>query len=168
MVHQMLHTRVCYGTPNVTYQSVLWYTKSVVNSVNHKSNFRRTSRYSVFLTCFLFWRVPVWISAIIYLSRLQLFLSLGICCSMGWCSWLRLHYKQVRFPIVSLGVFIYLIIPVALWHWSRLCFQRKWVPATSLGGDKGRGLGMTTLLPSCSEILGASKSWIPKGLSRPV
>jgi hypothetical protein len=40
-----------------------------------------------------------------------------------------------------------------------------------LGGKDGWCLGLTTLPPSCAdcvEILGASTSWDPKGLSRPV
>jgi hypothetical protein len=40
-----------------------------------------------------------------------------------------------------------------------------------LGGKNGRCVGLTTLSPSCAdclEILGASTSWSPKGLSRPV
>jgi hypothetical protein len=40
-----------------------------------------------------------------------------------------------------------------------------------LGGKGGRCIELTTLPPSCAdclEILGASTSWSPKGLSRPV
>jgi hypothetical protein len=40
-----------------------------------------------------------------------------------------------------------------------------------LGGKGGRCVGLTTLPPSCADCLknlGASTSWIPKGLSRPV
>jgi len=40
-----------------------------------------------------------------------------------------------------------------------------------LGGKGGRCVGLTTLLPSCAdclEIWGASNSWKPQGLSRPV
>jgi hypothetical protein len=40
-----------------------------------------------------------------------------------------------------------------------------------LGGKDGRCVGLTNLPPSCAgslEILGASTSWSPKGLSRPV
>jgi hypothetical protein len=41
----------------------------------------------------------------------------------------------------------------------------------SMGCKGGRCVGLTTLPPSCTyclEILGASTSWNPKGLSRPV
>jgi hypothetical protein len=41
----------------------------------------------------------------------------------------------------------------------------------SLGGKGSRCVGLTTLPPSCAdclEILGASTSWYPQGLSRPV
>jgi hypothetical protein len=40
-----------------------------------------------------------------------------------------------------------------------------------LGGKGGRCVGLKTLPPSCAyclEILGASTSWSPKGLSRPL
>jgi hypothetical protein len=40
-----------------------------------------------------------------------------------------------------------------------------------LGGKRGRCVGLTTLPPSCADCLqnlGASTSWNPKGLSRPV
>jgi len=40
-----------------------------------------------------------------------------------------------------------------------------------LRGKGGRCVGLATLLPffaNCLEILGASTSWRPKGLSRPV
>ena len=38
-------------------------------------------------------------------------------------------------------------------------------------GEGGRSVELTTLLSSCDDFLeipGASTSWIPKGLSRPV
>jgi hypothetical protein len=85
-----------------------------------------------------------------------------------WCSWLRLHYKWVRFPMASLEFLIYLILPATLQHGSRLNLQWKSVPAISFEGESGRCVGMTTLPPWCAEILGVLTSWIPKGLFRPV
>jgi hypothetical protein len=37
-----------------------------------------------------------------------------------------------------------------------------------LGGERARCVGLTTLPPSCLEILEASTSWSHTGLSRPV
>jgi len=37
-----------------------------------------------------------------------------------------------------------------------------------VGGKGGRCVGLTTLPPSCTEILGVSTSWVPRGLSRVV
>ena len=55
-----------------------------------------------------------------------------------------------------------------LWAWVRLGFNRNWAPE---GGKYGRCLGLTNLQRSCAdclEILGASKSWSPRGLSRTI
>jgi hypothetical protein len=50
----------------------------------------------------------------------------------GWCSgWgtaLQTGRARDRFPMVSLKFFIDIILPAALWPWSRLSLQQKWVP----------------------------------------
>jgi len=53
---------------------------------------------------------------------------------------------------------------IGIFHWRneyQECF---------LGGKGGRFLGLTTLPPSCTDctVLGASTSWKPRDLSRPV
>jgi hypothetical protein len=40
--------------------------------------------------------------------------------SVGWDTALQAGRSRVRFPMVSLEFFIYIIVPVALWPWSRL------------------------------------------------
>jgi hypothetical protein len=45
------------------------------------------------------------------------------------------------------------------------------IPLGGGGGEEGRCIGLTTLPPLCAdclEIVGASNSWSPKSLSRPV
>jgi hypothetical protein len=82
--------------------------------------------------------------------------------------------SRVRLPMGSLGFFIDLIFTAAVRPWGQISLQQKWVLGLSHWGEAGEvGLcvGLTTLPPSsadCLEILGASTSWSPKGLSRPV
>ena len=49
-----------------------------------------------------------------------------------WRSWwgiaLLAGSSRVRFPMVSLGFFIDLTLPTALWPWSQLSLYQKWVP----------------------------------------
>jgi hypothetical protein len=80
-----------------------------------------------------------------------------------WCSWLR-HCATSRKVVSSIrdgimGIFIYIILSAALWHWSRLNLQ----------GTRDRLVQLTTLPASCAdclEILGASTYHSPDGLSR--
>jgi len=64
-----------------------------------------------------------------------------------------------------------LILPDALWPWDWLSLWQKWVSGTLPGSTWGWCIGLTTLPPSCAdslEIMGASISWNPQDLSRPV
>jgi len=90
---------------------------------------------------------------------------------VGWGNALQTGVRRVRFPIGSLKFFIDLILPAALWSWGRLSLLTE-ISTRNIFWSKGcRYPGMTTLPPSYAdslEILGASASWGPKVLSRPV
>jgi hypothetical protein len=71
----------------------------------------------------------------------------------------------------SLAFFIYLILPAALCSWVDSTSIRIDYHGYLLGGKGGRCVGLTTLPSPCAvclQILGASTSWIPQGLSSPV
>jgi hypothetical protein len=68
-------------------------------------------------------------------------------------------------------LFAELIISASLCHRSRLNLLQKLIAGIFPEGKDDLGVGLTTLPPSCAdclEILEASTSWIPKGLSRTV
>jgi hypothetical protein len=66
---------------------------------------------------------------------------------------LQVGRSRVRFPMVSLEVFVYRILAAELWPWGRL---------KNISWEGGRGTDWL------SRNLGASTSWNPQGLSRPV
>jgi len=44
------------------------------------------------------------------------------------------------------------ILPLALWPWSRLSLEQKWVPGVFPGGKGGRCVRLTTLPSSCAVV----------------
>jgi len=42
--------------------------------------------------------------------------------------------SRVRFPMVLLEFFIYIILPAALWPWGWLNLQQKWITGIFSGG----------------------------------
>jgi len=76
----------------------------------------------------------------------------------------------VWFQMVSLEFFIDIILLDALWPWGWLSLKRNEYQEYFLGGKGGWCAGLTTLPPLYADSwnLGASPSWNPQGLSRPV
>jgi hypothetical protein len=56
------------------------------------------------------------------------------------CTALHTGRSRVRLPMVSLGYFIDIILPAALWPWGRLSPSKKWVPGVFPGGGGGGGV----------------------------
>jgi len=68
----------------------------------------------------------------------------------------------------SLEILIDLILPSALWPLGGLNFLKKWEPGIIPGGKGGPCVGLISppLCAYCLQILGASTSCSPQGLSR--
>jgi len=88
----------------------------------------------------------------------------------GWATALQAGKSPVRFPTMSIGFFINLKLPAALWLWGLLSLRKEY-QGYLLESKSGRSVQLTTLPLSCAdrlETLGATNSWSPKGLFRPV
>ena len=106
-----------------------------------------------------------------YSKHYILLLSVGA----WWHGWLQHSAtSQQVMGLISDGVtgfFIDLILLTTLWPWGWLSLWQKWVPGMLPEGLGGWCLGLTTVLPTCADCLanpGASSSWSPRGLLRPV
>ena len=64
---------------------------------------------------------------------------------------LQIGRSRVRFPMVSLEVFIDIILPVALWPWVDSASNRNEYQEYFLGGKSGRFVGLTHLPLSCAN-----------------
>jgi hypothetical protein len=90
------------------------------------------------------------------------------CRVVGWVTVLQAGGSRVRFQMWSLDVSIVLILLAALWSWSRLSLQQKWVSRIFLGVKGGRRVKLTPsprhLWDDCLENVGASTSHNSMGL----
>ena len=71
---------------------------------------------------------------------------MGLCSGTAdWGIVLQARWSQIWFPMESLGFFIDLSLPAALWSWGWLSHWEKWVAGMSPGGKGGRWIGKTIL-----------------------
>jgi hypothetical protein len=128
-----------------------------------------------------YWHHAFYLGQISTVNHLSLWVSMifldlhKILMGTQWHSWLRhcATSRKVagRFLMVSLEFFIDIILPVTLWPWGRFRLQQKWVPGIFPGRWRRpvcRADNLFTFMCQLSWNMGASTSWNPLGLSRPV
>jgi hypothetical protein len=81
----------------------------------------------------------------------------------GWGPVLQAGRSPIRFPTRSLDFSTDLIFPAALWLWSRLSLEQKWVPGIFLGVKGSRRLRLTTSPPYVIRL--SRKMWEPRRLT---
>jgi hypothetical protein len=87
--------------------------------------------------------------------------------AVGWSTALQARRSPVRLPRVSLGFFIDLILPAALWLWGPLSLWKKRAPGIFPGGKCGRLVVWQPSHPQCLAALEAT-FWNPKSVSCPL
>jgi hypothetical protein len=95
----------------------------------------------------------------------------GVHGAVGWDIGLQSGRSWVRFPMGSLGFFVDFNLLAALWPWGHLHIWQKQVPRMFPGGEGSQCIELRKLPFSCVvclDILGASTSWSPNGLPRPL
>jgi len=78
--------------------------------------------------------------------------------TFGWGTTLLVGRSWIRFPLMSLKFFIYII-----WRLVGLSLQEKLVPGIFSWGKDGRSVGLTTFMWRLSRNLGVLSSWADTG-----
>ena len=86
----------------------------------------------------------------------------------GWGNALQAGRSRVRFPIVSLQFFVDIILPDALGLTQPLTEMSTRNISWGVKRPVRRADNLTTFICRVSWNLGATTSWSPRGLSRPV
>jgi hypothetical protein len=91
--------------------------------------------------------------------------SAASCIVIGWGTMLQAGRSRVRFPMRSVDFSGGPVLPAALWPWSRLSLQQKWVPGIFLGIKGCRRVRLKTSplsrLPRKCVILDVSHPYGP-------